>query len=186
MKKSCLARDPALHAINRFAFCLPQLFWISGAVYSLRRANAAGKFGGATEEGLQILSTHPLTQPEQDMVLDALATVVHSPRMAEQDRVALSRLADLLHCAWSGTWHDLPSGGKGIKWFKCRVPDLDPEIWPKVLNQKKLNRDFLGFAATSVRGLLAALTPPAKTLLRELSWMEIAQRELSTESQILS
>ena len=141
---------------------------------------------GATEEGLQILSTHPLTQPEQDMVLDALATVVHSPRMAEQDRVALSRLADLLHCAWSGTWHDLPSGGKGIKWFKCRVPDLDPEIWPKVLNQKKLNRDFFGFAATSVRGLLAALTPPAKTLLRELSWMEIAQRELSTESQILS
>ena len=83
---------------------------------------------GAKEENLQLLFQHPLSEPEQDMVLDALATVVHSPRMAEQNRRILSQLADLLHCAWSGAWRNLPSGGKGIKWFKCTVPDLDPDI----------------------------------------------------------
>ena len=141
---------------------------------------------GAKEENLQLLFQHPLSEPEQDMVLDALATVVHSPRMAEQNRRILSQLADLLHCAWSGAWRNLPSGGKGIKWFKCTVPDLDPDIWPKVMNQKKINRDFFGCAATSVRGLLAALIPPADSTLRELAWMDIAQRELSVEAQILS
>ena len=140
-----------------------------------------------TEEVLHLLSAHPLTESQQEMVLDALATVVHSHRMTTQDRVILSGLADLLHCAWAGTWQDLPSGGEGIKLFRRTVPDLDPEIWPKVLIQKELNRSFFGFAATSVRGLIAALSAPvaAKTLLRELSWMDIAQRELSTESQIL-
>ena len=139
----------------------------------------------ATLELLGKLGKLPMySDEENDMVLDALVTVSHSPALEHESRVRLHRLADIIYYGKSGEWKSLkqfPASIGNTREIKCSVPPREDNVWEDVKANAKVHAAIFGGAATCLRSL-GSVFPQERAHLRELSMLHQAQLALSNSA----
>lgn len=142
----------------------------------------------ATLELLGKLGKLPMySDEENDMVLDALVTVSHSPALEHESRVRLHRLADIIYYGKSGEWKSLkqfPASIGNTREIKCSVPPREDNVWEDVKANAKVHAAIFGGAATCLRSL-GSVFPQERAHLRELSMLHQAQLALSNSAHEL-